>query len=140
MVLSRPGVTKRFSLLQVLPVVFVLLISAGVAADPTFKHLPEAGEEVCDVQADFSLGTEDYPTAIRLHKQVIGRDPKNALAPYHLGFAYGMVGRHQEEIDEYQRAVELGLTDWTLFLNLGLARFAQGNFKTDTDALKVAVL
>jgi tetratricopeptide (TPR) repeat protein len=102
--------------------------------------LPEAGEQVCDVQADFSLGTEDYPTAIRLHKEVIGRDPKNALAHYHLGFAYGMEGRHQEEIDEYQRAVELGLTDWRLFLNLGLARFEQGDFKTATDALKVAVL
>jgi tetratricopeptide (TPR) repeat protein len=140
MVLSRPGVTKRFLLLLVLVVISVLLASTGAAADPTFKHSPEAGEEVCDVQADFSLGTEDYPTAIRLHKQVIGRDPKNALAHYHLGFAYGMMGRHQEEIDEYQRAVELGLTDWTLFLNLGLARFEQGNFKTAIDALKVAVL
>ena len=95
MVLSRPGVTKRSSLLQVLTVVFVLLILAGVAGDPTFKHSPEAGQEVCDVQADFSLATEDYPTAIRLHKEVIGRDPKNPLAHYHLGFAYGMVGQHK---------------------------------------------
>jgi tetratricopeptide (TPR) repeat protein len=132
-------VIKRFPLLQVLIVISVLLTSAGLAAEPTCKHLPEAEEQVCDVQADFPLG-KDYPTAIRLHKEVIGRDPKNTRANYHLGFAYGMVGRHQEEIDEYQWAVELGLTDWTLFLNLGLARFEQGDFKTATDALKVAVL
>jgi tetratricopeptide (TPR) repeat protein len=140
MVLSRPGVIKRFPLPQVLIVISVLLTSTGVPADPSFKHLPEAEEQVCDVQADFSLGTEDYPTAIRLHKQVIGRDPRNALAHYHLGFAYGMVGRHQEEIDEYQRAVALGLTDWTLFLNLGLARFEQGDFKGAAGAFKIAVL
>ena len=53
----------------------------------------------------------------------MGAIQKNALAHYHLGFAYGMVGRHQEEIDEYRRAVALRLTDWTLFLNLGFARF-----------------
>jgi tetratricopeptide (TPR) repeat protein len=83
---------------------------------------------------------EDYPTAIRLHKELIGRYPKNALAHYHLGFAYGMVGRQREEIAEYQRAVELGLTDWTLFLSLGLARFDQRDFKAATKVLKIAVL
>jgi tetratricopeptide (TPR) repeat protein len=140
MVLSGPGVTKRFPLLQVLIVISVLLTSTGAAADPTFKHSPEAGEEVCDVQADFSLGTEDYPTAIRLHQEVIARDPKNALAHYHLGFAYGMVGRQREEISEYQRAVELALTHWTLFLNLGLAYFEQRDSKSAANALRMAVL
>ena len=136
----RPGVIKRFPLLHLLLVVSVLLGATGAVAGPTFKRLPEAGEQVCEAQADFSLGTEDYPSAIPLHEEVIARNPGNALAHYHLGFAYGMVGRHQEQIAEYQRAVELGLTYCTLFLNLGLAHFEQRDFKSASEALRVAVL
>ena len=51
-----------------------------------------------------------------------------------------MVGRHREEIAEYQRAVDLGLTDWTLFLNLGLAYLEQRDFKSAANVLKMAVL
>ena len=77
-------------------------------------------EEVCDPIADYFLGMEDYPEAIRRHKMVISRNPDNALAHYHLGFAYGMMGRHDEELEQYRDAVDLGLSDWALFLNLGL--------------------
>jgi|SRR6516165_2915805 hypothetical protein len=78
-------------------------------------------DRVCNVAADYSLGLEEYSEAIRLHKQFLVRHPDNALAHYHLGFAYGMIGHTQEEIREYLAAVNLGLSDWDLFLNLGLA-------------------
>jgi Tfp pilus assembly protein PilF len=140
MVQSRSGVTKRRPL-QLLLVISILLAPARVAAGRVFKHLPEpGGDQVCNIQADFFLGIENYPATIRLHQQVIAHDPKNALAHYHLGFAYGMVGRRRGEISEYQQAVDLGLADWTLFLNLGLAYLEQTNPKSAADALKVAVL
>src|ERR1700733_6048130 len=80
-----------------------------------------ADNDICDVAADVSLGLENYPKAIASHLELVRSEPNNALAHYHLGFAYGMVGRVNEEIAEYRTASRLGLKKWDLFLNLGLA-------------------
>src|SRR5260370_22447712 len=99
-----------------------------------------ADEQVCDVGADYSLGVEDYTKAIRLHREVVRRFPENALAHYHLGFALGMMGNETAEIREYQRAKALGLRNWDLFLNLGLAQLENGDLDPATDSLQSAVL
>lgn len=75
-----------------------------------------------------------------MHRQLLARDPQNALAHYHLGFAYGMTNRYEEEVAEYQRAVALGLIDWTLLLNLGLVYFQQADFARAAELLRVAEL
>jgi Tfp pilus assembly protein PilF len=97
----------------VTPLIFVFLVISSRAT--TFE------KQVCDAAADYALGMEDYPTAIRLHRKLLRSSKNNALAHYHLGFAYGMVGRSSEEIKEYRTAATLGLKKWDLFLNLGLA-------------------
>jgi Flp pilus assembly protein TadD len=97
-------------------------------------------EQVCDVAADYPLGAEDYPQAIRLHEDLIRRQPGNALAHYHLGFAQGMAGDRPAEIREYQRAAALGLNDWDLFLNLGMAQLEDGDLDSATASLRRAVL
>jgi Flp pilus assembly protein TadD len=94
--------------------------------------------EICDAAADFYLGIEDYPRAIRLHRAVLKRAPQDALAHYHLGFAYGMVGRSDDEIREYQRAAALGLRLFDLYLNLGTARFERGDLAGATEAFQTA--
>ena len=70
--------------------------------------------QVCDPVADYFLGMEDYPAAIGRHLVVIREHPENALAHYHLGFAYGVTGQHFETVG----AALL----WTLATGLG-ARF-----------------
>ena len=115
----------------------VLLLSPGVAC------IARAGggeQQVCDVAADYALGVEDYPEAIRLHAEVVRERPEDALAHYHLGFAEGMIGDETAEIREYQRAEELGLRNWDLFLNMGLAQLENGNLDAATDSLRRAVL
>jgi Flp pilus assembly protein TadD len=108
---------------------------------PAFSQQPAApDEQICDIRADAALGLEDYPTAIKLHQYLLRSHPNDALAHYHLGFAYGMVGRNAEEIDEYQKAVTLGLRNWDLFLNLGLAYAAQGELANAAEALEYAAL
>jgi tetratricopeptide (TPR) repeat protein len=97
-------------------------------------------EQVCDPIADYFLGMEDYPEAIRRHKMVIHRNPDNALAHYHLGFAYGMIGKHDEELKQYRDAVELGMSDWALFLNLGLLYMESQRLAAATDVLRLATL
>jgi tetratricopeptide (TPR) repeat protein len=96
--------------------------------------------EICDPVADYYLGMEDYPEAIRRHLLVIREHPENALAYYHLGFAYGVIGDHQRELTDYQKAVELGLSDWQLFLNLGLLYTETGNLDAASQVLQIATL
>jgi tetratricopeptide (TPR) repeat protein len=97
-------------------------------------------EKICDPVADYFLGMEDYPEAIGRHIAVINQHPQNALAHYHLGFAYGMTGHHPDELSEYGRAIDLGLSDWELFLNLGLLYMEAGRLKAATDVLRLATL
>ena len=97
-------------------------------------------EQVCDPLADYFLGMEDYPEAIKRHRVVIEDDPGNALAHYHLGFAYGVVGEHRQELAEYQKAIQLGLNDWQLFLNLGLLYLEGGQTQDATQVLRLAAL
>jgi Flp pilus assembly protein TadD len=115
----------------------ILLFSLGIA-----RIASAAGgeQQVCDVRADYALGIEDYPEAIRLHAEVVHEHPDNALAHYHLGFAQGMMGNKTAEVTEYQRAAALGLRNWDLFLNLGLAQLQSGDLEAATDSLRQAVL
>ena len=83
--------------------------------------------EICDLTADSALGLEDYPAAIVLHREFLRSHRDDALAHYHLGFAYGMTGRTTYEINEYLTAARLGLHKWDLFLNLGLAYLGQND-------------
>jgi tetratricopeptide (TPR) repeat protein len=94
-------------------------------------------EEICDVNADFAaLGLEDYPASIALHRKVLRARNDNALAHYHLGFAY----RHTtEETSEYLAAKRLGLDKWDLFLNLGLAYLSQNDWAKAITTLQTAV-
>jgi Flp pilus assembly protein TadD len=96
-------------------------------------------EQVCDATADYFLGAENYPEAVRLHREVLRKNPDRALAHYHLGFAEGMMGDRTQELNEYRRAAALGLASWDLFLNKGLALFENGSLEAATDALRLAV-
>ena len=69
---------------------------------------------------DPGLSNRDRPVS---QTSAIGKN--NALAHYHLGFAYGMTGNVSKEISEYRTAIGLGLKVWDLFLNLGLAYYDQ---------------
>ncbi len=115
----------------------MLLLSLGIACNASAG---EGVQQVCDVSADYALGVENYPEAIRLHAEVLRKHPDNALAHYHLGFAEGMIGNRTAELTEYQRAVALGLEDWDLFLNMGLVQLQDGELDSATDSLRRAVL
>jgi tetratricopeptide (TPR) repeat protein len=115
------------------------LLAQGRAVAAVGTSSPQ-DEEVCDPLADYFLGMEDYPEAIRRHQLVIKDHPDNALAHYHLGFSYGLLGQHQQELTEYRDAIDLGLDDWQLFLNLGLLYLEAGNVHEAMQVLKLATL
>ncbi len=106
---------------------------------PTPALAGEAAPQVCDVDADYYLGVEDYSQAIRRHVDVVRAHPENALAHYHLGFALGMRGDRAAEVAEYLQAEALGLRNWDLFLNLGLLQFELGDLDAAAASLERAV-
>lgn len=98
-----------------------------------------SGEEVCNATADYFLGMEDYGEAVATHRRILAAHPGDALAHYHLGFAYGMAGDREQEIAEYRKAAALGLRKWDLYLNLGRALLESGDPNGAADALSTAV-
>jgi tetratricopeptide (TPR) repeat protein len=99
-----------------------------------------AKDEICDADADTALGLEDYLDAIVLHRKILlagGGD--DALAHYHLSFAYGMMGDSSQEISQYLAATRLGLRKWDLFLNLGIAYLDRKDWPNAATALRAAV-
>jgi tetratricopeptide (TPR) repeat protein len=116
----------------------LLLTSFGIAKFSYAGDMVE--EQVCDVDADFPLGAENYPEAIRRHIEVVRQHPEDALAHYHLGFAYGMTENREAEIGEYGRAIGLGLNRWDLFLNAGLAELQGGHTRAAIRSLRKAVV
>jgi tetratricopeptide (TPR) repeat protein len=115
----------------------LFLASNALASGPATRTVDKL---VCDVAADIALAAEDYTTAIELHRKLLQIEKSNALAHYHLGFAYGMTGNVSKEINEYHTAISLGLNVWDLFLNLGLAYYDQRDLPAATAALGTAVL
>lgn len=128
---------SRLYLVALISLVFQVPISAWALATNDNNAVDE---QVCNPLADYFLGMEDYNEAIQRHRGVLVDDPSNALAHYHLGFAYGVTGQHRKELSEYQRAVNLGLEDWQLFLNLGLAYLENGQVADATAVLRLATL
>jgi tetratricopeptide (TPR) repeat protein len=120
--------------LRTVPLTLALLIPCI-----TWSWAAGPEDEVCDVNADYALGLEDYPAAIALHHRILRAHKDDALAHYHLGFAYGMTGRTPDEISEYLSAARLGLDKWDLFLNLGLAYLSQNDWRRAIEALHTAV-
>jgi hypothetical protein len=57
--------------------VLLLSFSLGIARNATAAG---GEQQVCDVRADYALGVEDYPQAIRLHTEVVREHPDDALA------------------------------------------------------------
>jgi len=130
---------SSFFLIAAIVIAILSLFQSPAVARASAKS-SSYDEQICDPLADYFLGMEDYGEAIRRHRSVISDDPTNALAHYHLGFAYGVVGQHRLELAEYQKAISLGLDDWQLFLNLGLLYLETGQTRDATQVLRLAAL
>lgn len=75
----------------------------------------------CDEEADKAMVLQDYQRGICLHERYLEKNPRNALAMYHLGYAYGRIGDHRREAIFYERAVALGFETGRIYFNLGMA-------------------
>jgi Flp pilus assembly protein TadD len=116
-----------------------ILIGLGILIT-TSSSRAGSQDQLCDGRADYALRVEDYPRAIALHLKLLRSRSHDALAHYHLGFAYAMVGDSAKEVSEYTEAVRFGLNQWDLFMNLGLAYLDQDELGKAISTLEIAVL
>jgi Flp pilus assembly protein TadD len=130
--MTRSAVRFRLRVIAIALAIVLSGVTSSWAASPD--------DEICNVNADQALGLENYSAAIAMHQEVLRAHNDNALAHYHLGFAYGMTGSTTGEINEYLTATRLHLNKWDLFLNLGLAYLGQNDVPKAITALQTAVL
>jgi tetratricopeptide (TPR) repeat protein len=114
-------------------------LALGCASLPRPEPVAVSDRWVCPEFADLPLRHGLYDQAIEAHLQVLMDEPENALAHYHLGYAYGQLGEHVREVQEYERALDLGLVREDLFFNLGMAYAELGSFDKAEQALRRVV-
>ncbi len=83
----------------------------------------------------------DLEGAIRQYQAFLTRFPNTGDVRFNLGAAYAALGRYEEAISEYERALELGkLTDSAAVrFNLGWAYFNVADFKNGISVLEALV-
>jgi Flp pilus assembly protein TadD len=131
---SFPFTIRTIGILIATTALLMLVAKIGTAKAMAYE------EQTCNIDADSALGLENYPAAIALHQSFLRSHPDDALAHYHLGFAYGMMGRGSDEIRECRKAVMLGLREWDLFLDLGLAYLEKGDSANAIATLQTSTL
>ncbi len=113
------GVHWSFLLGLLLP--FALVLAVGCQSLQQWSKSQPEDRWICPEYADLPLRQGRFDEAIEQHLQVLSQDPDNGLAHYHLGYAYGQIGFHDDEAAEYLKAVDLGLVKGDLYYNLGMA-------------------
>lgn len=105
---------------SIVATLFLVLVLAGCSSSHLGKS-PSMIQIICDRDADSHIEKGDWDKAIESHERIIREKPNFALAHYHLGYAYGFKERHDREIEEFEKAIQLGLNKFDLFYNLGMA-------------------
>jgi Tfp pilus assembly protein PilF len=93
----------------------------------------------CNDEADGAMYRQDYQTGILLHERLLEKDPKNALASYHLGYAYGQIGDHRKEVFYYEKAIASGFSTDRIYFNLGMAYGELSEIEKSIAAFKKAL-
>lgn len=118
---AQPIHTAHIYALGLLCCLIALCLGAGCAKREIVKESVPVRRWTCDKEADEALKRHDYKEGIRIHRQFLETEPGNALALYHLGYAYGQTGDYEREAFFYERAATLGFEQGDIFFNLGMA-------------------
>ncbi len=78
------------------------------------------GPEVA-LAVDFKAYLEGARAEISRHKEIIREDPLDAVSYFELGKIYLALGRHEEEVQAYQEAIQLNPKYIAAHYNLGMA-------------------
>ena len=122
------------------PLAAALIILVGIWSCVSAPPIPPARQWACDLQADQTVTKGQWQQAQMQHQAYLADHPGNCLTMYHLGYIWGRLGNHAEEIDLYHRAVQCGYDeDDQLFFNLGMVLAELGQNEDALTAMERAV-
>ena len=68
---------------------------------------------------DIYLKLKKYDEAVKYYKEVLKKQPRNAVAYANLAAAYAGAGKWSEELDNLKKAVSISPNEPTIHFNLG---------------------
>ncbi|HZQ90357.1 MAG TPA: tetratricopeptide repeat protein [Terriglobales bacterium] len=89
--------------------------------------------------ANALLERKYYDEGIRLHQQILQRDPNYWLSWYNLGNAYTKLGRLEEAQEHIYRAAQLNNSNPNMFLYLGLLQMRMGHYRESEANIREAL-
>jgi tetratricopeptide (TPR) repeat protein len=125
-----------FILLCWLPTGFT---ATGCSESPLKERARGFKKWLCDKEADEAIKRKDYERGISLHERLVRKEPDNALALYHLGYAYGHMGDQIKEASCYEKAIALGYKESHIFFNLAMAYREMNRIDESIKAFKKAI-
>ena len=114
-------------------------VGAGCSKVLSEKSAEPVKGWTCDKEADEAMKRNDYEAGISLHERFLEKEPENALALYHLGYAYGQIGEHLREVSYYEKAIALGFREEGMFFNMGMAYGELNQTEKSISAFKQAL-
>ncbi len=114
-------------------------VGAGCSKVLSGKSAEPVKGWTCNKEADEAMKRNDYEAGISLHERFLEKEPENALALYHLGYAYGQIGEHLREVSYYEKAIALGFREEGMFFNMGMTYCEIGKAEKATSAFKEAL-
>ncbi len=89
--------------------IFILFVFSGICGSQAVSAV------------DFKTYLEGAQAEISRHKEIIRENPLDAVSYFELGRAYLALGRHEEEVQAYQEAIQLNPKYIAAHYNLSLA-------------------
>ena len=132
---------KRNKLFFLLIMSFLLLnpLFYGCGTAPVKKEAMPIHDFICDRKADEALKEGRYEKSIILHEFFLKENPFNGLAMYHLGYSFGQLSDHENEVKCYEEAISLGFYGSGIFFNLGMVYGEMGRFEDSVRIFKRAL-
>jgi tetratricopeptide (TPR) repeat protein len=115
---------------------FTVCSAAGCSQKIAERRSDHGRTWSCNDEADRAMYLQDYQAGILRHERVLEQDPTNALALYHLGYAYGQIGDHRKEVLYYEKAIALGFNTDHVYINLGKAYSELSEIEKSISAFK----
>jgi tetratricopeptide (TPR) repeat protein len=115
-------------------VILSLQVFYGCSTAPVKKGAVPVQDLICDKKADEALKDRRYEKSVILHEFYVKENPDNGLAMYHMGYSYGQLGEHENEVRCYEKAISLGFYGSGIFFNLGMVYGEMGRYD---DAVKM---
>lgn len=124
----------------ILTLLFMFLqVFCGCGTAPVKKGAVPVTDMVCDERADEAMKNRRYEKSIILHEFYLKENPDNGLAMYHMGYSYGQLGDHENEVKCYEKAIDLGFYGSSIFFNLGMVYGEMGRLDDSVRIFKKAI-